>query len=65
MNSEAKVEAGMPAQPISDCALDVELLTYIFERSNNIARYSDKLSKSVEAIHHKRDTLYREPHLLY
>lgn len=49
MQAEAN-KAGMPAQPISDCALDAELLSYIFERSNNIARYSDKLSKSIEQI---------------
>ena len=55
MNAEAN-EAGKPAQSISDCAseasitIDADLLSYIFERSNNIARYSDKLSKSIEQI---------------
>ena len=55
MNAEAN-EAGRPAQSEIDCAseasivIDADLLSHLFERSNNIARYSDKLSKSIEQI---------------
>ena len=47
MNAEAN-EAGKPS--IDAEKMNAELLTYITERSNNIARYSDKLSKSIEQI---------------
>ena len=46
MNAEA--QAGKPS--IDAEKMNAELLTYITERSNNIARYSDKLSKSIEQI---------------
>lgn len=47
MNAEAN-EAGKPS--IDAEKMNAELLTYITERSNNIARYSDNLSKSIEQI---------------
>jgi len=48
MNAEAN-EAGMPKLN-QEATMDAELLNYIAERSNNISKYSDKLSRSIEEI---------------